>query len=206
MTRTTSVLLALVCFAAAACASTSTSFVSTWKSPSAQPLQLRGAKVVAVAMIQDPTSRKAAEDRLAKEITAHGAEGVSMYAIMPEATVGDEAKVKAALEQANVQGIVVIHPTGSVSQGYEASSQPMYDAYWDGYYAHGWAAPWDGADTVTNAKTVVSVDTRIYSLKQNKLVWAGQSKTTNPASVDALVAELSTATADQLSKLGLIAK
>ena len=82
----------------------------------------------------------------------------------------------------------------------------MYDAYWDGYYAHGWSAPWDGADTVTNAKTVVSVDTRIYSLKQNKLVWAGQSKTTNPASVDALVAELSTATADQLSKLGLIAK
>jgi hypothetical protein len=78
--------------------------------------------------------------------------------------------------------------------------------YWDGFYKHGWSAPWDGADPVHDPSTTVSVDTRIYSFRQNKLVWAGQSKTTNPPGVDRLVADLAKATADQLNALGLIAK
>jgi hypothetical protein len=203
MTRTRGVLLVLLGLIASACASTT--FVSTWKSPTARPLELRGAKVVAVVMIRDPASRKAAEDRLASEITARGAQGIPLYTILPEASVTDEAKAREAIEHAGVQGTVVMHPTGAKTEGY-VTTQPAYDVFWDGYYAHGWGAPWDGADTAHSTSTVVSVDTRIYSLKQNKLVWAGQSKTTNPSGVDGLIVDLAKATADQLKDLGLIAK
>jgi hypothetical protein len=50
------------------------------------------------------------------------------------------------------------------------------------------------------------VETLVYSLKQNKLVWSGQSKTTNPPEVEGLVKELAAATADALKKAGLIAR
>lgn len=203
MTRTAGVVLALSFVAASACASTT--FVSTWKSPTAQPLQLHGAKVVAVVMVRDAAARRAAEDRLAREITAHGAEGIAMYTIMPEAKVDDQAKAHEALEQKGVQGIVVMHPTGEKTDGY-VTAEPPYDVYWDGFYTHGWGQPWDGSDPAHSVNTTVTVDTRIYSFRQNKLVWAGQSKTTNPKGVDSLVADLAKATADQLEKLGLIAK
>jgi len=41
-------------------------------------------------------------------------------------------------------------------------------------------------------------------MKQNKLVWSGQSKTTSPSNVDSLVKELAHATADEMKKGGLI--
>ena len=51
---------------------------------------------------------------------------------------------------------------------------------------------------------IVYVETLIYSLRQNKLVWAGQSRTTDPDSVDELVSELADAAAAQLENAELI--
>ena len=52
--------------------------------------------------------------------------------------------------------------------------------------------------------TIVIVETLVYSLGQNKLVWGGQSKTTNPASVDRLIANAAKQVADELERQGLI--
>jgi hypothetical protein len=50
----------------------------------------------------------------------------------------------------------------------------------------------------------VHIETLVYSMKQNKLVWSGQSKTTNPSNLDALVKEVIYAVADEMKKGGLI--
>jgi hypothetical protein len=50
----------------------------------------------------------------------------------------------------------------------------------------------------------VSVETLVYSLKQNKLVWGGQSQTTNPNNIDNFVREVANAVAEELRKEGLI--
>jgi hypothetical protein len=81
----------------------------------------------------------------------------------------------------------------------------MYRGYWGGYYGAGWGASYmSGGEIRTD--TIVSVETLVYSLKQNKLVWAGQSRTTNPSNVEALVKKLAGATASELQKQGLIAR
>ena len=41
-------------------------------------------------------------------------------------------------------------------------------------------------------------------MRQNKLVWAGESETTNPSKVDAFVKELAAGTAKEMKKLGLL--
>src|SRR5882672_443375 len=83
-------------------------FVSSWKAPDATPLQLAGAKVAAIVMMQDQSSRRAAEDALARELTARGVMGVPLYMIVPDADAKDEAKVKAALEAAGFNGAVTM--------------------------------------------------------------------------------------------------
>lgn len=189
-------------------ACSSTKFVSTWRSPTAAPLEVQGAKVAAVVLMQDEASRRAAEDTLAQDISARGAQGIPMYTILPNASVHDEAAVRAALESAQVAGVVTMRPLRVDQQTVVDPAPyvgPAYAGYWGGYYAYGGASPWGPAPMEMHTDVVVSVETLIYSLKQNQLVWAGRSKTTNPAHVNQLIGEIASAAADELQHQGLIA-
>jgi hypothetical protein len=192
------------------CAS-STQFVSSWRSPTAQSLHFKGANVVAVVMMRNESSRREAEDTLANEISARGAHGIPMYKLESDGSAEAEAAARNALEGAEVQGLVVMRPVGVKSDAVATPvvyTGPQYDEYWGGYYSYGWSAPYaiDATGNQTSPTVTVSVETLIYSLKQNQLVWGGQSKTTNPENVKQLISELASATADELKKLDLIAK
>jgi hypothetical protein len=203
MTKLKSVVAALA-ISFSACASNSR-FVSSWKAPDATPLDFRGAKVVAVVMMQNPASRREAEDTLAREITKRGAQGVALYTIVDDEGIKDDATSRAALEGAEVKGAVVMRPMGTDKEVVSTPSYggPMYGSYYGGYSAYGWGSAWPG-EVYTN--TIVSVETLVYSLDQNKLVWGGQSETTNPDNVDELVKDLSAAVTEELQKEGLISK
>lgn len=182
----------------------STPFVSSWRAPDAEPLQIQGAKVAAVAMIEQIASRRAAEDAIARELTARGATGVPMYTIYTDEGPTDEPAARAALEREGYTGLVVFRPVGTDQ---EIVAVPFYGAaaystYWGGYYGLGWGMPWYGPEIHTY--TVVSVETLVYSLRQNKLVWGGQSTTTNPSSVDRLVHDTASKVANELERQGLL--
>ena len=87
---------------------------------------------------------------------------------------------------------------------------PMYGSYWGGYYGHGWGSPWMGGPVNMGndirVDDVVYVETLVYSLKQNKLIWSGQSKTTNPPNIDKFVKLLANEVAIEMNKASLIAK
>jgi hypothetical protein len=198
---------AAMVMALTACASSA--FVSSWKDPGATPLQLRGSKVAAVVMMNNDESRRIAEDSLAREITARGALGVAMYTLMP-GKPADEAAAKEVLEQAGVAGAVVMRPVAvdkEVASTSALYTDPMHRGFWGGYYGHGWGSAWGPTTTESGelaTDTIVVVETLVYSLKQNKLVWAGQSKTTNPKNVDELIHNLARDAAKELEKQGLI--
>lgn len=192
------VLAAVVPFAGCA----TTGFTSTWRNPEAQPLKPEGAKVAAMVMSKQESTRRAAEDALAREITAQGAQGVAMYTVTTET---EEKAVRAVLEKEGFAAVVCMRPVGKEQQITGTPTMyagPYYGGFWGGYYGYGWGAPWGGTEIRTD--TIVHVETLIYSLKQNKLVWGGQSETTNPSQIDAFVHEVASATAKELRKQGLI--
>lgn len=192
-----------------ACASND--FVSSWQAPDVTPLELAGARVAAVVMMEGEASRRSAERALASELDMHGADGVALHELLPDAAPGDEAAVRAALEDAGVEGVVVMRPVGTrteVSSTPATYTGPVYGQFWGGYYGFGWGAPYAtgvvmGGDIRTD--TIVSVETLVYSLRQNKLVWAGQSRATNPTNVDRLVRDMAERTARELERRGLLA-
>ncbi len=196
-------LFALVATVSSACASTS--FNSTWKAPDAQPVVLAGQKVVAFVLTKNAASRRAAEDALVREINAGGAQGVPSYTLIPDASASDEARAKAQVEGAGATGVVVMRPVDTSKEVVATSTYmgPSYGPYWGGYYGYGWGGAWGGGvDVRTN--TIVTVETLVYSIPQNKLIWAGQSNTTNPSKVDGFVRELATAARREMKKAGLL--
>jgi hypothetical protein len=191
---------------AAACASTS--FSSTWRAPDAKPGTFKGKKVVAVFVSQDEALRRGVEETLAVELNQRGAEGVPAYEIIPTADIRDEAKAKARITESGAAGVVALRLVGkeqemsSSSAGYYAA--PSYAGVWGGYWGYGWGGIYDPGYLRTD--TVIHVEILVYSLEQNKLVWAGQSKTTNPSSVDAFVKDLVAKVAAEMKKSGLVQK
>jgi hypothetical protein len=194
----------LLCAATFACSSTE--FVSTWRSPTAQPLRLAGTKVVAVFMSKKEGVRRHAEDAMAREITKHGAQGVASYTVIDERLIRDEKFARSAFERLGFAGSVVMRVVGNQTQvTYTPSywtAYPYYGHYWGGYWGWGWGSVY--APGYLETEKVVSVETLIYSLRQDQLVWAGVSRTTDPSNLDSFIEELAGAITDQMKSDGLL--
>ena len=193
--------------AASALGCASTSFQSTWKAPEAGPLNFKGKKVAALVISKEEGVRYGAEDALAREITKHGAVGVPAYGAIPKELTQDKEKAKEFLAKAGVVGVVAMRVVGkdqeisSSPATYYAS--PYYSTFWGGgYYGYGWSGIYDPGYVRTD--TIVSVETLVYSLEQDKLVWAGRSETTNPSKVGPFIQELTAKAASEMKKQGLI--
>ena len=206
--RAVSVMAAVL--TAAACATTT--FQSTWKAPEVGPLNFRGAKVAALVISSSSGFRLPAEDELARQITAQGAAGVAAYTIVPEDAIRDPERSKALMEKAGVVGVVSMRVVSNEQRITATPSTfwggPPYSALWGrpgwgrpGYWGWGWGFAYA---PVIQTDTFVSVETLIFDLSQDKLVWVATSQTMNPSDVQGLVRELARASASQLRRQGLI--
>lgn len=189
----------LVTMMAACLGACATTHITTvWKTPDPLPAQ-PFKKVLALVVNASPGERRAAEDTLAAAIRT--AQGVPAYLIIPDDTVKDREKVRAILIKEHIDGAAVLRlvSTDKQSQVYTRpdnfSGYGMYDAYR--------AYPlYCSQYTVTD--TFIHAELSVYSVADDKLLWTGDSTTTNPAGVRDLVEQVSNAAAAELRKQGLL--
>lgn len=205
-TMRTKLLLAACCLPLILVGCATTTFTSTWKAPDAKPLQFKaGEKVIALVIAEQEAMRRSGEANLASVLDRAGLKGVPAYSLVT-GNMKDEDQAKRVIDASGAVGVVVLRPLGKEK---EISSTPTYSApyyggFWGGgYYGHGWGGAYGGGEIRTD--TYVIIETLIYDLRQNKLVWAGQSSTMNPSDVEKFVNELGAAVSKELQKAGLVA-
>jgi hypothetical protein len=208
MARAGRAVLVSVAVIAGAAAGAGTTLTSTWRAPDARPGSFQGKKVVAMFVSQEEGLRRGIEGSLAAELTRRGAQGVPAFTLVPTAEIRDEAKAKARITESGAAGLVALRlvgqdkeMTGSPAMYY---STPGYGSMWGGYWGMGWGGVYDPGYVRT--ENIFHVEVLVYSLEQNKLVWAGQSRTTNPKTADKLVKEVVGKVADEIKKAGLVQK
>src|SRR3954464_1689951 len=173
-----------------------TEVVDSWKDPNLQPRKFN--KMLAVFISKDATMRRAAEDEMVHKVPR----AVASYSVLPDGIVGDRARVKAWLQRGGYDGVVFLRPVavdkettyvpGSsyvVPTGYRS----MY-----GYWGTGWGYAYDPG--YVQQDQVVSVEANVYSVADEKLLWASRTKTYNPESVRHLVTDIVDATARTMKK------
>ncbi len=189
----------LICTACA-----STPFVSSWRAPNAEPLQIAGAKVAAVAMMNQVASRRAAEDAIARELTARGAVG-------SRCTRSTRTRARAT----SLRRVLRLSAKGSPASGGSVQSAPSMrssrhqrtgspDTRCTGAATTvrmGDAMVWRGG---SHEHGRVGRDARLFAASE-LLVWGGQSTTTNPSSVDRLVRDTAEKVTKELERQGLLA-
>lgn len=187
-------LLLLISFGCA-----STKMVKNWVYPETGALKFE--KVMALVLVQDTFVRRAGEDEMVRLIKQ--AEGVAAYTVLPDRGLENESLVRKAVVDSGVDGIVVMRPVydrqevSYVSGGYPGTYNSFY-----GYY--GWAYQISYAPGYYRSDRFVGVETNIYDVKTEKLVWSGVSQTTNPKDVKKVVAETARAVRKVMKKYGFL--
>ena len=158
----------------------STQLAATWRDPSAGPIHFN--RPVAVFVSNDAMMRRAMEDKLVHSLPS-GA-GVTSYSVLGGADVSDANVAKQRLTEAGFDGAIVMRVVS-------VDMVPVYTpgTYWygansgfAGYWGNAWRYPYDA----TYVDKIVTIETEIYSLASEKLIWAGRSETTNPKSINKL--------------------
>ncbi len=178
-------------------------FTSMFKSPDASSVNFAGKKVAALVITQDDSLRVAGEESLVRELNLRGMQGVATYRIAPKEELARAETARPWFEKAKVEGVVAIRPVSAeTTRTYTPSTwtNPYYGTLWD-YYGYGWGAVY--IPSSTRKETVVVVETTIYDLPLNKLVWAAVTETKNPRDLRGFVEELVKESVEEMQKQGL---
>ena len=184
-------------------------FKKTWKNPEAQPTSWQGQKIAAFVITLERAVRLGAETTLARELTERGAVGIAGHTLVPlEVIRKDPEGARRVLESEGITGAVVMRV---VSSDQEVSYSPGSAHYVGGFYPTFWGYWGYGVSTMytpgyMSANKVVSIETRLYSVTDNLMLWAGTSKTTNPKNLEKFINQLCDAVGKKVRKAGLVTR
>jgi hypothetical protein len=178
-------------------------FMSTWKSIDAGTVSFAGKRVAALVITHDDSLRVAGEEGLVRELSARGMQGVATYRIAPKEELQSGERARPWFEKAGVEGVVALRPVSAEKRSTYTSgtwTNPNYGTLWD-YYNYGWASVY--VPGTKENETVVTVETTIYSVPRNALLWAAVSETRNPKDLRGFIEELVKESVKQMQKQGL---
>jgi len=177
-------------------------FTSTFKSLDAGAVSFVGKKVAALVITNDDSLRVAGEESMVRELNARGIQGVATYRIAPKEELRRADTAKPWFEKANLEGVLVVRPVSVDRETYTTGTwvTSNYSTLW-GYYGYGWSAVYVPASART--QTFVVVETTIYSVPRNQLLWAAVSETNNPRDLRGYVEELAKEMVKEMQKQGL---
>jgi hypothetical protein len=188
------VLVGIGALCAAACASTQ--IVSTWRDPAIGPMQFR--KVVGIALSQDSTLRRLAEDQFVRAVGPGTA--IAGYGVVDDSEMRDKATVQQRVEAAGADGVVVFRLVG-VEQQERWVPPTTYGNAW-GYW--GSVAPLVYEPGYLTTDRIVQIETNAYDVATARLVWSARSETFNPKDASALIDGVVDASVAELRKEKLL--
>jgi len=198
-------LLSLGLIALMVACSPATKLEKSWLDPSVTPATVKiFTKVLVVAKLKDESSRRIAEDKMAKQVKAPVA--VQSYSYLT-ADVSEE-QLSAKLKSDGFDGVILMQ-LKEVEKSTSYTPGTTYAGGWYGGYRGGYRGGYGGVygspGYYSEDKTYL-VETSIFSLTDNKLLWAGTTSSLNPTKIDKTIDEVILAVKTELQAKGLTSK
>jgi len=159
-------------------------------------------KSLVIAIVKDESSRRVIEDQLVKRLKGVG---VTSYTMLTPDLLKEknEATIKQKLEGGQFTHVLVMR-LGNVET--ETTFTPgTTTAYYGGYgryYGYG-ASFYSTAGYYSTDKNYF-VETIVYTINPDKVVWTGTTKTVNPSNLDKAVNEIADVVSDKMKKEGFL--
>jgi hypothetical protein len=179
--------------------SSGTRIIQRWVAPDVAKYKFD--HILTICIVKDETTRQTVEDVMAARVKKGNA--FPSYNILEEAELRDKERAKTKILQMGFDGAVIMRPLRIEDRvNYVPGSYPPYYGSFWGYY--GWAWPTLYTPDYVYTDKIVQVETTIFSIKDDKLLWTSLSETTNPQSARDVVMDIAKAIGKEARKRGLV--
>lgn len=188
------------------CSCNSTQIISSWKDPNIQIHIGDWNKVLVVALLQNETNRRRAEDEMIKYLDGIG---ITSYSYLDSKfNPKDEEALRSKLKNDHFDAAITMRLIDVDKEKiYTPEQYHMYPVYYHNfsrYYYRGWinyTTP--GYFTITK-KYIIEII--VYSLQNDKIIWSGITETYDPQKVEKLTSEIACVIHKRMLKEGFIKK
>jgi len=179
-----------------------TTVQNSWKDPTAPSRQF--SKVLNVFLSSESNSRRSAEDEMSRRIPG----SVSSYTVLPDSVLNSTAQAKAYVVSQGFDGAVLIRPVATDKEtSYVPGTTYMAPAGYGtfgGYWGYGWGGAYDPGHY--RQDQVVYVESNVYSLTDDKLLWSAKTKTYNPDNIPKMINEIIDGSIAEMQKQGIVTR
>ncbi|MBS0319701.1 MAG: hypothetical protein JSR18_04105 [Proteobacteria bacterium] len=179
-----------------ACASTR--LTDSWFDPtfSGGPFQ----KWIVVAAGGGPVSVRTLEDTMTAKLRARGVAAVQGYRFLPDGAANQQ-QLDAAVTQSGAEALMLVH-----LRRVETRTQVSTTMVPAGVGGFGWWGPYGGWVAVPDVSTyqIAMVETMVYKVAGQQLVWSGVTQTFDPGSTSQEAPAFSTLILDSLAAHALV--
>lgn len=187
--------LAVVLMVTAGCATTRVT--TAWRATDRPPVAFT--KVLALVAGDDQALRRVGETEICRRVAPTAC--TPSFELFPGATPPDASQARARVRADGFDGAIVFRVVGERQQVTVTTPTYAPASFW-GFY--GRSAPVAPNPAHVRTDTLVKVETSVYDLTADQLVWVGTTQTLNPADVPSLVDGVATAVAGDMRAHGLL--
>lgn len=187
-----------------ACASTK--LLDHWADPDYSGARLRN--VVVFVLDTEETRRRQAEDEYVRRLGAEGVEASAAYTLFTKEEEGDLETLKVRIKELGFDGAIASRLVGVTSDyqwvpGTHYATGPYHAYYGFGsYYSYAYHHVYEPGYMVEEKK--VKVETNVYTVTDEKLVWSGLSETFDPTSAVQVIEDVVSLVVKEMKRTALI--
>ena len=170
-------------------------------------------KLLVVGIFNDDIQRRAFEAEFVKIVNSKGKHAVAGYTLMPNKKDFDNKnEIAAAVRKIGADAVLITHFKGIEEKERHVPPRVDYVPRTGRYgpYGYGYRGYYGSTfETVyrpgyIRKDSIVRLDTRVYSVKSEKLIWAGKTKSVNVSSTKKMVKELVSLVVNDMRSSGFI--
>jgi len=183
----------------------STKITSVWMDQEKSGSSFNDILVIGIA--KEEHNRRLFEEQFTAQLNTAGVESEVSYKILPEGTVINRETVTAAIKGKNIDAVIVTHMVSVEEETVYRQNmdyRPSY-GYYNGmynYYPH--VNSYVHQPGYYTTHDVVKLETNLYEVKSEALVWSAQSRSFAPESAKEVIDELVKLVIKDLKEKGLI--
>ena len=169
--------------------------IKSWSAPDAANYQFE--HVLAIGIVKDEGTRQMVENATVAQMKKGN--GIQSYTVLAEGDLRDKDSAKQKIQKLGFDGAVLVRLLGAEDRvNYVPGVYPAYYGSFWGYYGYSYSALYV-PDYVYTDK-VFQVETTIYSIKDDKLLWTSLSESKNPKSAEEVMAGIAKAIGKEVRK------
>jgi hypothetical protein len=167
-------------------------------------------KMLVASIMENYLIRQEFEDEMNTLLEKYGVEGVPSYLVLPPRNEMMEGELKQRIKESSLDSVLVVRPKAARTETQEVVTTGIYVPppgyytfwpYWNMAYSNFYSST-----SYTREDVIVRVEFNLYSTKDEKLVWSGESDTVYSKDFEKLGKGYAQALVNQLKKDKVIRK